>query len=184
MGIIMAGMFALFSARGATPYLPETGPAPLRFETAPSADAVLKWKPLLLTPVQPETNTNPPAPAANISVDATNASDVVVSKTDSAPVANTNSLVASVTNAPAPVAVSEENSNTAAAVNVTPLPAGSENSVNPVTPQILAEFFKPGRGGKNGNNAVVFVPADIQFTPPVPQSQSANQSRAVYKIEE
>jgi hypothetical protein len=46
-----------------------------------------------------------------------------------------------------------------------------------VTPQMLAEFFKPGPGGTNGTS--VFVPVQFNFAPPMQKSPASSQ--AIYK---
>jgi hypothetical protein len=62
------------------------------------------------------------------------------------------------------------------------VPASAANFAKPVTPQILAEYFKPSPAGRTRNHTALFIPAEFGMAPP-PPPLPANQSKAVYKIE-
>lgn len=52
---------------------------------------------------------------------------------------------------------------------------------NVITPAVLTEFFRPGITRTNTVGAAVFVPVEVNFTPPIPRAEVS--SRATYKIQ-
>ena len=178
--IITAGLVVTAHARGAAAYLPSIGPAPLRIEPEPAPGTVPNWKPLLLPATRPVENTNPPAPAVEALTANTN--DIVIKvasspATNATTYTNTNRLVAVV------AANSDDESNLDVPSVPMIFPVTSDDLTSPVTPQILAEYFKPnpGREGKDQSGTSLFMPIDVGFTPPAPMP--ATPSQAVYKIE-
>jgi hypothetical protein len=60
-------------------------------------------------------------------------------------------------------------------------PFQSEDDSNPVTPQLLAGFFKPVRAGEKTDGTVLLTPKPVDFVPPTPKTNIA--SRAIYKTQ-
>jgi hypothetical protein len=160
---------------GAIAYLPSIGPAPMRFEPVADPDAAFAWK--LLRPLQPTTGSSAvTVPVAETVTNTTNGLVFMAS-----PLPSTNDAIAA---ASTPAADPGTSKNLETFPGSTALLASSDGSSSPVTAQILAGFFKPTAGAKNlgGTNltgAVVFMPADIGFTPPSPGP--VPESKAIYK---
>jgi hypothetical protein len=171
---ILTGWLAAHQVSGAIAYLPGAGPAPLRIEPATDPDAPLPWKPL--RPVQPlATNVSVPVPLAAASTNATN--DVVL-KASSSSTTNVFSLVS------VPVAAMADWSEQTNSETSSPLmiwPFQSEDDSNPVTPQLLAGFFKPVRAGEKTDGTVLLTPKPVDFVPPTPKTNIV--SRAIYKTQ-
>jgi len=173
---VMAGMLAAHPVQGGIAYLPSIGPAPMRFEVTTNSDESLAWKSLcpLLPAVE---SSNVPVPEVTALNPDTN--DVVI-KVSSAPV--TNALASASVSAAKP----GENKNSETSPGTVMLPVQTDESSNPIIPQLLAGFFKPtpaGKkpGGRNPAGAAVFMPAEIGFTPP--SSTPVPVSQASYKTE-
>lgn len=52
---------------------------------------------------------------------------------------------------------------------------------NPITPQLLSEFFRPGASRTNSVGVAVWMPVEVNFTPPIPKPEVS--SRATYKLQ-
>lgn len=171
MPAIGLGLLVALPASGAIAYLPSIGPAPLRYEPATDPDALLAWKSLRLAQ-RPAADAGVPAPATPT---LTNANNEAVWPAGSSPATNTSHAAA------VPVPDPGATTNSDMIPDFMRLPDTSNDSSGPVTPQLLAGFFKPGPGGKNPDGTAVFVPMEIGFTPPSPKP--APESRATYKTQ-
>lgn len=153
-----AGLLAAVAAAPAgSAYLPVTGPTPLRFEVAFVRPAVLALAtaPASL-PEKPEAN--PPAP------------------TGAAPTNTTEEIRYSAGEPQAaPVAAGETEMSDASVIHP------SADNLLVITPQMLAEYFKPAPGGTNAAGVSAFLPVSVSFTPPTDKPQA--RSRATYKTE-
>ncbi len=169
----ISGLVCVRLAAASEPYLAVVGPAPLRFEPVRSpAWTELPAVPPLMAPVAKPAEppdlgssavvSNPPVSSATavMPTDEANEADDAMNETNETIVA---------TSAAQPA---EGEPPTA------PRPAMSGDS-QLVTPQMLTDFFKPVVGRRTGRNSEVFVPADIDFSPPVPGPSPS--SRATYK---
>lgn len=142
-------------------YLPVTGPTPLRFEVATTHPFDFSSVGKVVVP--PKTEMIPqavdPAP--------TNTASPVVSITES------NDSVVSVA---LPATTPEE--PLVPASFMSPHPAGN---LLVITPEILAEYFRPAPGATNAAGVSVFLPVQVGFTPPADKNPA--QSRATYKVQ-
>ncbi len=142
-------------------YLPITGPTPLRFEVA----MVRPSKPgpaiLPLKPVEKSGDTFPHPTAAA----PTNAPEEIHYSAGEPPAEPPEPPMAAVGTEPAMPAV------------VHPL----TESPQFVTPQMLAEYFRPAAGSTNGPGVSILLPVSAIFRPPTEQPQA--RSRATYKTE-
>lgn len=139
-------------------YLPLAGPAPLRFEADMAQTFV--FSPAKSDDPTPVVETvEPPANAAP--------ETALVSTT------NTNA------NAAQPTLVTPSIGESTASTPAAASPAAGDMLV--VTPQMLAEFFKPMPGATNGAGVSVFAPVPLGFTPPVERTPPS--SRATYRTE-
>jgi hypothetical protein len=168
---IVTGMVVVHRVQGAIAYLPSSGPVPLRFELVTAAGASLAWKPLRLA-LQSAGNPVVPAPVAETM---TNGTNVVASQAMSSAATNTISVVS------VPAAGPDENENSKMPRDPVIFPVQSDDFSGPVTPQILAGFFKPVPGGTNSAGTAVFMPVGIGFNPAPPKT--ATESRAIYKTQ-
>jgi hypothetical protein len=173
IGAIVAGFFAVREANGERAYLPVVGSPPLRFQAITTNYLVFNL----------ESFTQPPKPAA-----VSNAVAQIV-----APVANATNLIEN----SSPIPVSLETNRVAARPetvtdtkndSVLPFnfanPSSSASDLLTVTPQMITEYLKPAQTETNRADqpgAVVFVPAELQFTPPTPNASA--ESRAIYKTQ-
>ena len=165
IGVWPAVLMATATAINAdSAYLPVTGPPPLRFEVAMTRtfDFSTVGK-----------NAVPPPKTEAVSVlmepahGSTNAAATVVSITES------NGSVLSVALP-----------NTAPEESVVPEPPVAPHPADNllvITPQMLAEYFKPFPGATNAAGVSVFLPVQIGFTPPTDKAPVA--SRATYKVQ-
>ena len=174
---IVAGMVVVHPVQGAIAYLASIGPAPIRFELVTDADVTLNWKPLRLA-LQPAQKAAIPTPDSKTMTNVTNDAGL---KLLSSSATNDTIIVSS-----ASAANPGEKNNSDMSPGSVMLPGQTDDSSSPVTPQILAGFFKPAPGGKNpgGKNstgAALFMPAEIGFTPP--SAKPATESRATYIIQ-
>lgn len=143
---VLLALSAAHETRGFTPYLKQTGPAPLRFSNATAVPVSFVLPTALVEPTKP-----------------TNATEIAVSaatspQTNAAPVAPAS---APIPNAQSPIASAEM------PANPTPKPSASELLV--VSPQMLTEFFRPAPEGTNAASTVVVpvtTPVPVGFTPP------------------
>ena len=153
---VAAGLAAVPTVTGTTPYLPAIGPAPLRFESAPAA--VPAWKTLRLTingglPLR-ETGTLPAATNAVL---------------NSGPGVSSNAVPPAASPAAAPIGKLDAGAVVESAVSS----RLSGDSVDPVSAQMLSEFFKPTQS--RTNSAGTFNPGAIKFTPPAPKAGSGSR---------
>lgn len=153
---LLAAVAAASGAKARSAYLPTTGPTPLRFEVA------------LVKPAAPALAAAEPSPAEK-------PEEITPAVAGPSPA-----------NPPADIHYSAGE-----AVPPTDAPAESESAYpspshplaeHPliVTPQMLAEYFKPV-GGTNAPGVSVVLPVPVSFTPPTDQPQP--RSRATYKTE-
>ena len=66
------------------------------------------------------------------------------------------------------------------------MPDTSASDLLTVTPQMIAQYLRPGPSGTNSvgqPGAVVFVPAGMPYTPTPPPVNSGPQSRANYRVQ-
>jgi hypothetical protein len=156
---------------GAVAYLPSVGPAPLRFQAATAPGLEWAWKRL-----QAPDKNNAPARSAETLVSPTNG--VVANSTGTA-ATNTVTKADSVS---AASGVSQgDKTATEPSWDAGMMPDQSDDLSTPVTPQVLAEFFKAGPGGKNPGAGAGGKAGQIGFTPPTPKSGA--ESRATYKTQ-
>lgn len=156
-----------------TAYLPVIGPAPLRLETMPAPGATWSWK-FPIPAARAVEPTNPPAPAVAAT---TNINSPVNPPVAAALATNADQAPAALTTG----ANAQTNVNvvaTAPPPAILPLAPGDTMTI---TPQLLADYFKPMPGAENSAAPVMFVPAEAGFTPPIPQP--APESRAVYQTQ-
>ncbi len=161
----LAAWLATVGVAGAgSAYLPLTGPTPLRFEVA----LVRSPAPNLAAPTTKPSET---------SADNSSANAVPVAAVP-APAIPPDEIrySAGETNVPPPVAGQTETQTTEPSVL-------HELTATPqlVTPQMLAEYFRPVAAGTNGARASIFLPVQVSFTPPT--DKPAPASRATYKTE-
>jgi hypothetical protein len=156
VAFILASATAL-AAHGSGAYLPITGPTPLRFETAMA-------RTFALPPAKPAEHLDP-KPVSEPAQTLTNAAPETLTVSNAEPglgTAETFPLGESMS--PVPTAANS--------------PAGDAPLI---TPQILAEYFKPARGSTNATGVSVFVPTQVGFTPPMEKTPAS--SRATYKVQ-
>ncbi len=196
--VLITGFCLVFagppSASALTAYLPSIGPAPMRFEPTTDPSALAKWDPLLLPAGQQiasaaETNSSKPAAETTTNATETNAPETVAKaitppETNRVPTPiSAPAEVATASNPPPATLPAPANPDAAsdASSDYFVQPVQSVDLSTPVTPQILAEYFKPRQGGKNSSAASVVVPLNITFIPPT--APAPVQSRATYKVE-
>jgi hypothetical protein len=169
---IAALFFGMLPTSAIVAYLPIVGPPPLRFELFTTN--IFNYSQFKLdlanrSPIKPapqaSTNspstvsqaiTSPPTPLANTPTVASAAG----------PSGNSEENVAGGENRPTP----RENFN---------FPSSTASDLLTVTPQMIAQYLKPDRTATNALDrpgAVVFVPADLPFTPPTPKGNSESQA--------
>jgi hypothetical protein len=153
------------AARGGGAYLPITGPTPLRFEVAMARTFAL-----------------PPVKSAGH-----------LAKTDDAKPgiepaqALTNAVPKALT-----VSSAEPDMGAAPATpqtfslgeSMSPVPTAAYSPAGDtplITPQIMAEYFKPTPGSTNAAGVSVFPPIPVGFTPPMEKTPAS--SRATYKVQ-
>jgi hypothetical protein len=145
-------------------YLPKTGPVPLRLE-AVQAQA----KPFVLPPLAMDngapTNLDSGALGSPLTPTPTNAVPL-------APVVPPTNSVSAVS----PTTPDEQVPTDAELVS-----SSSASDLLVVSPQMLAEYFKPMQTGTNLTTVPVIVPTEVGFVPPIPKA--AAPSRATYKIQ-
>lgn len=157
--LVLATASAMAARGGA--YLPITGPTPLRFEaTMPrtfalshskSAEQVAKADDAKSTIVPADAGTNTPPQTSTASTTEPNPTD------------------------PQTISIGE---SMAPVPTATYLPAGE---MPLVTPQMLAEYFRPFPGATNGAGVSVSLPIQVGFTPPMEKPPAT--SRATYKVQ-
>jgi hypothetical protein len=156
---------------GAVAYLPCVGPAPLRFQVATAPGLEWAWKQLR-------------APDKNNA--AARSSESLVSPAN-AVVANSTATAATNVEAKADSGTATNGVNPGDKPAAEPswdtgmMPDQSDDLSTPVTPQVLAEFFKAGPGGKTAGGGAGGRAGQIGFTPPTPKS--GVESRATYKTQ-
>ena len=153
-----AGLLAAAAAAPAgNAYLPITGPAPLRFEVAFVRPAVLALAP---APEQRGEKSDEPTPFTTRAAPTNTPEEIHYS--------------AGETNA-SPAASAETEMNGPSVIHP------SADNLLVITPQMLAEYFKPAPGATNAAGGSVFLPVAVGFTPPT--EKPPVRSRATYKTE-
>ena len=158
----MLASATVMAAHGGGAYLPTTGPTPLRFEMAMARTFAL-----------------PPAKSA----------EHLAQTEDQKPVIGPAQTLTNTV--PEPLTVSSAEPNMSAAPqtfslgeSMAPVPTAAYSPAGDmplITPQRVAEYFKPAPGSTNAAGVSVFVPAQIGFTPPMEKSPAS--SRATYKVQ-
>jgi hypothetical protein len=172
-GAIAISLFAVPETRGERAYLPAVGSPPLRFQAITTNHFVFNLE-SFAQPPKPAEISNTMAQAVAPPVNTTN----LVENPNSIPVfSQTNQ--ASVK----PETVADTKNNSVPPFNF----ANSSSSASDlltVTPQMISEYLKPAQTEANRADqpgTVVFVPAEMQFTPPTPNASA--ESRAIYKVQ-
>lgn len=174
--LIVAGLFFVREVSAARAYLRVVGPPPLRFQAMTTNDFVYDPKLFSLEPKLAETVSN----AVNqIAATATNADNSVAI---SPSVTNVNPVAVS------PEIAADEGKNSAPHFNFN-FATASASDLLTVTPQMITQYLKPEANATNSLDrpgAVVFVPAEMQFSPPtkitaVSRGIEGNESRATYQ---
>jgi hypothetical protein len=151
---VAAGLAVVPPVTGTAPYLPTVGPAPLRFASPPAAAPA--WRTLPLT-----VNGGLPLRVKETTAAATN--DFVLNP------GTTNAVPLAAPSAPAPIGKLDAGAVVESAVSS----RLSGDSEDPVSAQMLIEFFKPAQVRTNSAGAV--NPEAIKFTPPAPKAGSGNR---------
>jgi len=148
---------ATATARASDAYLPLIGPPPMRFEVALAKTFVYTRAKAVVEETKP------------LAIASTNA--VVELPNVSVP--------EPVTNAVSEILPSVPDNETVAPVFTPPYSPAAEMLL--ITPQMLAEYFKPAPGATNAAGVSVFVPVQLGFTPPTEKTPPS--SRATYKTQ-
>ena len=146
-------------------YLPSTGPTPLRFET-------VKARTFALPPVKSA------EPLAK-----TDDGHPMIAPTQTLPNAAPEPAIAA-TPEPEVTATSAPPQTTSPVEFLAPVPMAASSPAGTlplITPQILAEFFRPGPGSTHAPGVSVLLPATVGFIPPMAPPPAT--SRATYKVE-
>ena len=176
-GAIAAVLFFAHAAQGERAYLPVVGSPPLRFMAINTNDFVFKAKFSDATAKPVNTNSSAANAATLPAVQPTNNVEAA------------RQIPAAIAEAQRPSEkmqpVEDENKNAAEGYNPD-FSSPSASDMLTVTPQMINQYLRPGRyRGGNGTNefdqpgAVVFVPAQMQFTPPAPKNSA--ESQAIYR---
>jgi hypothetical protein len=173
IGAILAGFFAAHEASGERAYLPVVGSPPLRFQAITTNHLVFNL----------DSFAQPPKKAA-----VSNAVTQII-----APVENTTNLVENSSPIPVsletnrvpvkPETLADTRNNSVPPFNFAN-PSSTASDLLTVTPQMITEYLKPSQTETNRADqpgAVVFVPAELQFTPPAPNASA--ESRSIYKTQ-
>ena len=161
--VISLAIAAAYRAHGGA-YLPGIGPAPLRF-----LPIVARGNLSILPPLDMGEDKAEPE-STETTASTTNATASIETE-DSAP-GETNTVIAT-----EPSENSEPAGTNPVAIESFAGPSTGYNAV--VSPQVLAEYFKPAQGGTNGLSTSVFIPAEVGFMPP----SVKHSSQATYKTE-
>jgi hypothetical protein len=177
MGIIAAAVLWFRPAEASRPYLPLVGSPPLRFQTVTTNYFVFDPKMF--------------QPATHLLATASNTVNQVASPTNE--VANTPLVPAPDTSVT--LTASSRPAEPDYTQNYIPNPfrrynfnfaAASASDLLAVTPQMITPYLRPEPNATNGLDhpgAVVFVPAEMQFTPPpttITAESHPGESRATY----
>jgi hypothetical protein len=169
---IAALFFGVLPASAIVSYLPIVGPPPLRFELFTTN--IFSYSQFKLDLA----NRSPMKPAPQASTNSPSTASHAI--TSPPPPAAGAATVAS-----AAVAAGNSEENVAGGENrLTPrenfnFPPSTASDLLTVTPQMIAQYLKPDPIGTNALDrpgAVVFVPADLPFTPPTPKGNSESQA--------
>lgn len=144
---IVAINFAVQKVSGNQPYLASVGPTPLRFELV-STNNALFLEELVLPRLKPKPEPPMPPPAPKAAPEETNSVSTL-----------------------GPLALFQ--------ASLAPTPGNPASNLLNVTPQMIDQYFKPTRGdgsdsGDGGfqRGQSIFVPAELRFVPPMPQSRA------------
>jgi len=176
IGALAALLMATLAAPAVVAYLPTVGVPPLRFESVTTN--VFNYSQFILE-LANESRTNSDIQACTnltaASGGGTNQPAMVAQPMASRPTAALNEAF--------PQVNSEENVAGAESRPVTlekfDFPTSTASDLLTVTPQMIAQYLKPGSTGTNALDrpgVVVFVPADLPFTPPPPRNSSENRA--------
>jgi hypothetical protein len=167
---VAASVFFVHETRGESAYLPSVGSPPLRFQVVSTNYFVFDSKPA--------------APAANptkTSAVATTSATPTANHTNITEISNPISNSSANTNQTS--AADEENNSETPIIPITS--SSSASDLLTVSPQMITEYLKPAQTvtdtKTNQPEPVIFVPVEMQFTPPAPKSSS--ESRATYKTQ-
>ncbi len=171
-GAVAGGLLAIHPARGARAYLPVVGPPSLRLQVITKNHLVFNLESFREPPKAAETNTvahtvAPAAVATNI-IAAPNPIPIVAANTNQA-----NQVPAK------PETVADAKNNPVPPFNF-PNPSAAASDLLTVTPQMITEYLKPAQNAADQPGTVVFVPVEMQFTPPTPKT--SGESQAIYKV--
>jgi hypothetical protein len=166
---IAALLFGTLPAPAIVAYLPIVGPPPLRFELVTTNIFNYSLFKLdlanrsLIKPA-PQASTNNPSTVSHAMTSPPPPATSVASTTG--PSGNSEENIAGGENRSTP----RENFN---------FPPSTASDLLTVTPQMIAQYLKPDPTATNALDrpgAVVFVPADLPFTPPTPKGNSESQA--------
>ena len=163
--LALAASTVLVTQAGIT-YLAKTGPVPLRWEAVSATD-----NPFVLPPLAMEESTPTNAESVEALAPSTQ------SATNSEPSAQVAAQVASPTIPVSIVTTTAPGEDLSTAV--APMPYPSASDLLGVSPQMLAEYFKPIQNGTNLISVPVVLPPGVGFIPPTPAPGAP--SRATYR---
>jgi hypothetical protein len=175
--LVMVSMVSIEETPAAGAYLSSLGPPPLRFQVATTNNALFLSELTLPKPVlEKVADTNPPA-----ATQTTNTGESAkVSSPASLTVADTNQIKDKIVAAMA-VTNAEKNPTNNPVVS-----SAAASDLLTVTPQMINEYLKPPPSEVDTNQSspfqsgmAILVPAELGFTPPMPQA--SGESRAIYK---
>lgn len=173
IGAIIANIFAIHEARGVNAlnaYLPIVGPPPLRFQAVITNHFVFNLASFEATEDSVEASNT----TAQLAAPATNAASI---KAVSAPIFVSSAKTNQVSAAP------DEKNNSETPV-ISPISPSSASDLLTATPEMITDYFQPAQkaGGwvnrRNQSDNSVFVPLEMQFTPPMPNASV--KSEAIY----
>lgn len=159
---LILGCATALAATTGNPWLSAVGPTQLRFEVVATRLVNVSNSNNTVTAQPVAASSEPRSPAQ------TNALPAIVSATE------TNGNLPTIA---LPIAIVPEEP-------VTPVPFVTPNPTdNPliITPQILAEYFRPAHGSTNGAGVSAYLPVSVGFTPPTDKPPVS--SRATYKVQ-
>jgi hypothetical protein len=169
---VFVGMMATQPARGENAYLRVVGAPPVRFQAMTTNNSWLAFK-SSATVTKLAANSNVKKPTGTTSANITNS--VVVFHSTASLATNQTSVL--------PETVTDEKNSPETPV-FSPNSSSSASDLLTVTPQMITEYLKPAAReaapGAETNQSMVFVPAEMQFTPPAPKA--SGESQATYKI--
>jgi hypothetical protein len=173
IGAIITGFFTVLEANGERAYLPIVGSPPLRFQAITTNHLVFNLE-SFAQPQKPAETSNA---VTQIVAPVANATNLVESSSPASALSETNQAAAK------PETVADTKNSSVPPFNFASSPSSASDLLT-VTPQMITEYLKPAQTETNRADqpgAVVFVPAEMQFTPPAPNASA--ESRAIYKVQ-